>query len=225
MNQPVTNISDHRLVNNGHSLTETLKKRTRYAHDEIERNKAIKSLFGKQFTTDDYFNLLSGFYGYYQPLEHAIEDSLQVFSVLDFDYVNKSKLILKDLKNLHKKNPDDENWYPDIALTNFKISCIEELVGRIYVIEGACMGGQLISKHLKQKFGEHVSEALSFYAYPNTGVMKHWQRVKNCIDGIAENKDFNTDVAVNAAINTFEGLNLWLAASYRSMYEQINQVN
>jgi heme oxygenase len=186
-----------------------LREATRVAHASIE---ASLPLFAPTFTRAHYVRLVEAFYGFYAPLELRIADAALLHSArgahLAIRGRAKAPLLVDDLLALGKTSAQIEALPRCTALP--RVASASRVLGALYVLEGATLGGQIISRHLRDRLDlEKSSGAAFFVGYGEaTGVM--WKRFAAQVDGYAS---LDIDAAIGAAIETFETLERWLIAS------------
>jgi heme oxygenase (biliverdin-IX-beta and delta-forming) len=181
-----------------------LKEATRKQHEGVESSVDIMS---QMFSIEDYKSLIVKFYRFYQ----AAEPKLELFDMksagYDFEVRRKKTLLEKDLAEL---------GLSEVAgnLPSFKdlpeIESIDQAFGSLYVIEGSTLGGQIISRHLKQHL-ELTSEngGAFFNGYgEKTGMM--WKEFCGILTAYDEDSNKSEEI-IQAAKTTFESINTCLS--------------
>ncbi len=181
-----------------------LKETTRSQHDALE---AVVDVMNKAFVIDDYKVLLRRFYRFYS----AIEPQLPVAELADagFDVSERLKLPLleRDLAALGCKLVNANSW-TDIPSTRNAA----EAFGAIYVMEGATLGGQVITRHLKQHLGLTPERGGAFFNSYGAQVGPMWKAFGAAITAYSERHPEDDDVIVSTAVETFD--------SFRRCFEQ-----
>lgn len=193
------------------AILSRLRAETRDQHDSIERTVL---LMNDDLSSDDYRHRLEQFYGYYKPLEDRLfgADS-PLTEWLFLEARKKVPLLEADLNAL---------GCPDLAQLPLcrSLPALESRAdywGCMYVLEGATLGGVLISRHIAQKLGVTPLSAGQFFnGYgARTGAM--WQEFRNVLSARAFDQ-IDQDAIVQSARATFETLEYWCEARDKSRY-------
>lgn len=182
-----------------------LKEATRDQHEALEN---VVDVMNSTFSVDDYKRLLTKFYRFYS----AIEPTLPVdeLSAAGFDVKQRRKtpLLQRDLEHLGvladaKKAP---------AFTYIPtLDTAAKAFGSIYVMEGATLGGQIITRQLKEHLGITPENGGAFFSSYGANVGPMWKQFGAIITAFAE-KAGDDDAIVMAARETFD--------SFRRVFEQ-----
>jgi len=178
-----------------------LRERTRTEHDAIERSLDLTSL---TLTRDAYQRTLERFYGFYQPLER---DLCEVFGLAQGEahlaHREKTPWLAGDLLIL-RSEPQELPLCGDLPALDGMSSAL----GCMYVLEGASLGGQVISRHLRAHLGiTPESGGRFFHAYgEETGAM--WKAFGAVVRALVTTPE-DQDRAVEAAATTFRTLRRW----------------
>jgi len=184
------------------SVRDLLKSETAELHKKIEN---AFSVLSPDFTLNNYFWLLSQFYGFYRPLEHKI--SLQNLpEQLDWSNRKKVPLLQKDIR--HFNINEDAITYATLSELP-PVNTMGETMGVLYVIEGSTLGGQVITKSLKEKFALSSEDGTSFYNCYGQQTGKMWRQFITCLDAYVTEPQQVQD-AVKAAKSTFSALGDWM---------------
>lgn len=181
-----------------------LKEQTKQQHEMLESNLNILS---KMETVDDYKTLLEKFYGFHSPLEKRLFAEAEKSDVnLDLKDRHKAHMIVEDLLFLGMTE-DEINKLPqceDLPALGSKA----HILGCFYVIEGSTLGGQFISRHIKEKLGLNEKGTSFFRSYGGkTGAM--WKAFGSALNEYAS--DRNEDEAIiESAKETFSKFDRWL---------------
>ena len=179
-----------------------LRIETRPEHDAIE---AVLDLTGVHMTCDSYRRTLEHFYGYYQPVEVAVRavDGWAGCG-LDLDQRRKIPLLESDLRALGRRS------LGSIPICHIapQPNRLAEAFGYLYVTEGATLGGQMISRHVRELIAVTPERGGRFFhGYGNqTGTM--WQTFRMALAAFATTRDTQDEV-VAAAVQTFRTLRAW----------------
>jgi heme oxygenase len=194
------------IAGGGTTRMHLLKQATRSAHDRIER---ALPLLDRSLTGERYLRVLQSLYGFYAPLEPLCEvEAGPTAAVLELKTRRKAPLLADDLAILGHAHSEIQ------ALPSCRtlpmVTEPSQAIGVLYVLEGATLGGQIISQRLRESLAITAANGGSFFACYGDGRREMWRRFAAHVDG-APNLD--VDTAIAAAIETFESLERWLTAS------------
>ena len=194
---PSTNVRSE--ISRPGDLLAQLRAGTRAAHDNVE---ATLGLLDPTLSMVHYGVILAQFRSVYAPLEAQ----LAAFDWTDhgFDLESRRKLpaIDADLCALGWSKPGlipSVSFAPDLERNRARA------VGCLYVLEGATLGGQIISRHLRATLGVTPGTGGTFFhGYcERTGLM--WTSFRDALARLA-GRGLNADLAVATARQTFEAL-------------------
>ena len=181
------------------SILAQLKARTAHQHQQTEDG---VDLMRDDFSLAEYKNLLVRFYAFYKPYEEKMRDA-QAKHPIDFNYqerLNTPKLF-NDLKNLGMTESEIS------GIETFKdlpaLDSPEKIFGSLYVIEGSTLGGQYISRHLKEKFDLDETNGIAFFSGYGKDTGKMWKAFRAAITAFAETSESHEEI-IKSANATFE---------------------
>lgn len=90
-----------------------------------------------------------------------------------------------------------------------RLSCREDLAGRLYVLEGASLGGQVIAPVLHRRFRLAKGSGASFFVGDGEGTPARWMLVLAWLEGLVH-AGARSEEIVAAARATFESLAQWV---------------
>lgn len=189
-----------------------LKEATREQHEALEN---VVDVMNSTFSMDDYGALLEKFYRYYL----AIEPALPVGDLLSngFDVESRRKLpsLERDLAALGLLHEARKENGPRPEIPDFDGPA--KAFGAAYVLEGATLGGQIISRHLSTHLGITPENGGSFfYGYgPDTGPM--WKDFGSIITAYAESNGHENEM-IEGAKETFESFRKFFEASGKTKH-------
>ena len=187
-----------------------LRLETRGEHVAVER---VLDLMSPALTKGAYRHKLVQFYGFYGPLEAALqvrcalpEDCLapgksQLAKLLP--RLNKTALLRQDLQYL--------GVLTDALPLCCRLPSIDteaEVLGCLYVMEGATLGGRMITQHVLATFGITPTMGGSFFDGYAGDTGRMWQAMRHVLESCA-NDTQTEDVIVANAIATFACLRAW----------------
>lgn len=135
------------------ALLGRLREATAHAHLTVERHALLAPLLSHELTRGDYGRVLLCFFGYFRALERRLPVAFRVaFPVASKDaeyrYHRRSPLLLRDLQALGEAPPLSEP-----ALPVPRLETPEQVLGTLYVLEGATQGGRIIGPKICSQLG------------------------------------------------------------------------
>jgi heme oxygenase len=126
-------------------LQETLKQATRADHDQLEQLMYVGDIMSGNLSLAQYKQLLTTNYLVHKNFEHFLFGSLspELAEQLALPHRKKLQSLKKDIDELNLPEPEN-----DVEETSFNKNDAE-LLGAMYVLEGATLGGSVIVKRLK----------------------------------------------------------------------------
>jgi len=180
------------------SLRELLKSETAALHDEIEKSSLMRGLMAEEFTRQDYVVYLRRMRDFYAGIEARLSAVPRIDEdVPDFDRRMKVNALNADLFAMGDQAGAGDWKDP------FEISDLSQALGVMYVLEGSTLGGQLISRKLRER--DFISEKnLNFFNHYGADVGVYWKKFV----AILENppRAVEKQRAVEAALRTFRSL-------------------
>ena len=182
-------------------LLDRLRTETADRHQRIE---AALDLLRPDLTRAHWTRLVARFYGFYQPWEAAIGRAVHGGDLAEMA-AQRRKLpwLEQDLVALDV-SPDALPRCQHLP----SLDSPARVLGSMYVLEGATLGGQHVSRHLEATLGLSDGRGYSFFrSYgPQTGQM--WQAFRRTVSALAPALD--ADTMVEAACETFDRFHNWL---------------
>jgi len=157
-----------------------------------------------------YLRVLEAFYGFYVPVEAAVRRRAAAELPLGFPLRARAELIEGDLLALGL-SPADLAALP-LCSDRPELSCVEDLAGCLYVLEGACLGGQVLSPLLHRRLGLAKGSGAAFFAGDEERTLPRWTIVVAWLDGLPRTGASTTKI-VSAAKATFEAFARWAAVA------------
>lgn len=187
------------------SILATLKDATSSRHASLE---SCLPLLDMHLSNDVYKKLLKNFFAFYSPLELRLL-ALHGDAHRTFDYATRQKtpLLMQDLMAL--------NVAPSVLVAASRSTALPDLSnlaqswGCLYVIEGATLGGQIISKHLRAQLGFDVTSGAAFFNGYGAQTGAYWKRFCAALSDQATHYG-DTDQIVLGALQTFDTLHACL---------------
>ncbi len=178
-----------------------LRLETRADHDAIDRTLDFTSA---ALTRAQYLHRLTQFFGFYQPLEAALrERSLSGSNSWILPRLGKTGLLAEDLAFFDVAS----NAVP-VCGDLPPLATAADLLGCLYVMEGATLGGQVISRHLRAHLGiTSDTGGRFFHGYGETSG-KMWLSMREVLVTSVSSRD-TADRVVKSATATFTTLRHW----------------
>lgn len=182
------------------SILAQLKARTAHQHQQTEDG---VDLMRDDFSLEDYKDLLKRFYAFYKCYDEKLRGSLDenTISFYKDERFNTPRLIA-DLKSLGMTDEEisEIETYKDLP----SLDSPEKIFGSLYVVEGSTLGGQYISRHLKEKFVLDESNGAAFFSGYGKNTGKMWNAFREAVTEFADQDGVNREEIILAANETFE---------------------
>lgn len=184
-------------------LRDRMRAETAAEHEQLE---ADLNLIRPDLELADYITLLERFYGFYVPLEQKIAAALgNIGREPFFKGRVKRGYLIADLTYFgHPFNELTE--LPLAEIPHF--STLADVVGALYVTEGATLGGQIITKHVTKRLGLSPSRGCTFFASYGDEVGPMWQSFCAFMEMVSQ--PWFDDNAVESANEVFSAMHRWL---------------
>jgi heme oxygenase len=184
-------------------LHQQLKRETAGLHQRLE---AQLGFFEPEFSIDRYVQVLKIFYGFYAPVEVSLARRTAARPGLGFPLRARSGLIESDLLALGLSRREVAELP---RCTNLpRLSCPEELAGCLYVLEGACLGGQVIAPRLGQRLGVAKDSGASFFVGDSEATSARWILVLDWLEQLVRAGARSEEITASACA-TFLTLAEW----------------
>jgi heme oxygenase len=132
------------------ALSQFLRARTHAAHERLVGHPLLAGLMQAGYPLRSYWLVLAVYFHFYRAMEALIESASDRLKS-GFDYAPRRKhgWLCQDLVDSFHLDPEDVFWRPVRRFVPLRIEDRADLVGVLYAIEGATLGGQAISRQLK----------------------------------------------------------------------------
>jgi len=186
------------------SILARLRAETRSEHEAIE---AVLDLTSGTLTLKSYVRTLGRFYGFYLPLEAGL-GQIGGWSERGFDLTQRQKasLLEADLRAVGVASVAALPVCTELPAHG----TVSAAFGCLYVMEGATLGGQIISGAVEKSLGLTPATGGGFFRGYGDGTGAMWQGFRTAITA-AVVTEADQDEAVDAAKATFKGLHRWLS--------------
>ena len=181
------------------SLAAQLRAATRAAHHRIDHHELLAPLVRSDLQRAHYIKLLHTFAWIYRTLDPAFATALRRWCpATGFQSSDRIGWLAEDLALLA---PDAASPEPYQAPA---IDSPAELVGRLYVIEGSTLGGQVIARQLELSLGVGPASGGRFFHGHGPATPERWQAFMAFAGHACPHADIQ--VACAAANSMFEEL-------------------
>lgn len=198
----------------GSLLHQQLKRETAGLHKRLE---AQLGLFDPDFSLHRYVRVLQIFYGFYAPVEDRLMRLTAVGPSLGFPLRARSELIETDLLALGLSRRELAELRRCSNLP--RLSCAADMAGCLYVLEGACLGGQVIAPMLRQRLGVDKDSGASFFVGDAEATSARWILVLTWLDALVRAGAPSEDIS-GSACATFLALARWVEEQRASQGER-----
>jgi heme oxygenase len=181
-----------------------LREQTRPLHDRVEKRLDLLALTR---SPERYRTVLQRFYGFYVPVEERLLMLLAANPVPGLDYQERYKTpkLVRDLNVL----------LPQLSLADLplcptlpSLDGSEQVVGCLYVLEGASLGAQIISRHLREAQGITPENGGAFFHAYGAETGRMWKNFGTAATEFADHSA-TPELIIAAACETFECLEAW----------------
>ena len=151
--------------------------------------------------------MLEFFFGFYTPIEAGLARVASAGPPLGLPLRARTALIESDLLSLglSRREIADLPRCADLP----RLSCPEELAGCLYVLEGACLGGQVIAPALRERLGVAKGSGASFFTGDAEGTSARWRLFLAWLEGLARAGSATAEIVASARA-TFLAFALWV---------------
>jgi heme oxygenase (biliverdin-IX-beta and delta-forming) len=184
-------------------LQQALRAETAELHQALEER---LDLLGPGLTLERYAGVIAAFFGYYEPLETKLEMLEALVGPAGVGLCRRHLLLERDLVALgFCDGPLRARRCSELPT----LSRREHLVGCLYVLEGACLGGQVIARALKSRLGLGPRQGAAFFTGDGAGTRGRWNAFSSWLCDEEQAGAVSEEVVV-AARDTFGTLTRWL---------------
>lgn len=202
----------------GHKPSGVLKRlrlETRDCHAALERRLPLLDPAMSQVA---YRDVVGRFYGFYAPMEARLL-TFAGWDECDFDYEGryKTQRLAQDFVALGDV-PDGVNALP-LCQDLPALGSTAQLMGCLYVMEGATLGGQVIMRHLRANLGVTPDSGGAFFAGYGSETGTRWKAFCVRLNAFAQAVDAQ-DALIASANQTFVSLRRWLFPASAAVVSQ-----
>lgn len=181
-----------------------LREKTENLHRQLDAELEAQGLMGHRA---GYVSILKRFLGLYRPLERQLVAITWAGSGIDASQRRKSLWLTFDLERLGVSQ-DAIAGLPDCQSLP-KITTVAEGLGAFYVLEGATLGGKIISRHIQNALDITSDNGGRFFAAygENSGLL--WREFVAVLDQFGDDERA-AETIERTAVATFASFMEWM---------------
>jgi len=184
------------------SALAALKVATQHEHEALD---AALDLLHPELSATDYRRHLEAFFGMYAPLEAALSAVVGWNEHgIDLSARCKTKLLRADLVSLGVADPDALPMCQALP----SLQTIATAFGSLYVLEGASLGGQLISRHVEKRFGYTAAHGAQYFNGYGARTGPMWMSFREAVNACGREPGPRDDM-IAGALATFVAFRQW----------------
>jgi len=181
-----------------------LRRETAPQHETLERQ---LDLLDPDLSLHRYRLVLESFHGFYAAVESELPRLVATTPSLGFPLRARAELLERDLLALGLSRSDITGLPRCADLP--RLGRTEHLAGCLYVLEGACLGGQIIAKGLRDRLPVANDRGLSFFVGDGSKTGVRWQLVLAWLENLVRRGARGDDIVASAR-ETFCSLGSWV---------------
>lgn len=188
-------------------ILQVLKDVTRESHLALER---LMPLLDADLARADYRRMVQKLFTYHKPLE-ALLSSSSSFAEIGLDYSEraKSSRLANDLRALGASANEVAQMHLCASLP--PLAHPSHVFGCLYVLEGATLGGQIVTRHLQASLGLTSETGASYFSGYGVRTGPQWKAFCALLTGYTDRTGATTDI-VDGANATYATLTAWMHA-------------
>ena len=188
------------------AVLQLLKVETHAMHERIE---SVVPLLRPGLKLSQYGHYLKRLLGYYRPLERQLAGFSGELALSGFDFTErlKTKFLEQDLAAL-QMNSGEIADAPDCRFLP-RTDTLASAWGVLYVLEGSTLGGQILSRRLRDALGLETSSGARFLNPYGERTGSMWKGFAGALSGWSRSESSDSQVVL-AAQQTFTTLTAWL---------------
>ena len=185
-------------------VREQLKRETAALHRRLETE---LNLLDPSLSLNRYRRILELFFGFYAPIEAGMARLASADLTLGFPLQARSGLLESDLRSIGLTRREVAGLPRCADLP--RLSSCEQLAGCLYVLEGACLGGQFIAPVLRERLGVAKSCGASFFVGDAEETRARWSLFLAWLEGVVRGGAVTEEI-ITSARATFLAFAQWV---------------
>ena len=184
-----------------------LRRATASAHQALNGHGLLGQLMAADLGRSTYGEILVAFHGIFAPIERAvIGRHLARLQAMGLHRRARTPLLLRDLRALGYDSSAIERLplcrdLPVVATSAAVLGCI-------YVLDGATLGGRIISRQVAETLGIDADGGLAFFSSAGANVPAEWRHLVAVIEANTS-AEADRDEAADCAARTFACFKSW----------------
>lgn len=188
------------------ALATALREATADVHAAIEALALMRRLTSEVVAVADYQQYLCAMAEVYAPLESALYAGLEPRLRARIGVEPKLPALLADLRE------QGIEWTPRPQVSEtLAARSLDALVGGLYVLEGATLGGRTIARQLRRRLGAALGEA-SFLDFHGENTAPAWRAFCAALDGLRREGQLDQEALIAGALATFADIHHQLSS-------------
>lgn len=179
-----------------------LRRATADHHRRLDQG--LSYILDERLTLHRYIDLLTALFGFYAPLEDSLSRWQAASPPLGLPLVWRASLLLRDLRAFGRA-PELSPVCADVP----EFTTADHVAGAVYVVEGACLGGQVIARALRQRLGVGQENGAAFFTGDGAHTATRWKQVLAWLEERGRGPRDRDEIAASAC-RTFGTLSGWL---------------
>lgn len=182
-------------------LQETLKQATSNQHDYLEQLMFVDKIMNGTLSVKEYKQILIANYLVHNSLEKLLFESLDLDLQNELQINKRFKLpaLAKDLQELNVDLPEINLNEKNAAITQNSAA----VLGAMYVLEGATLGGNVIVKKLKVNLNlQEYNLGFNYYQVYGADLAANWKQFCQVLNTKVAVDDY--EISIQSALKVFE---------------------
>lgn len=193
-------------------VRDLLRAETRADHERLHRHASFAALFDGTLSLAEYRQLTLRLYGFYLPLDMAIDGALAGFSG-GYRHAYRSGFLADDLRDLDFTEAEIAAA-PECAGTASLVTPAA-LAGVLYVIDGATLGGATIDRVAARLLSDDSADGRRYWSWCRSVAPQRWRMMLGFLDRALDGGT-TVDEMRTGAVGTFRLLADWLGPLERA---------
>jgi heme oxygenase len=185
-----------------------LKEAIMPLHDEAEKFGPLHTIPKGTATLDQYEEILKRLYGFVFPAEEMIEPGIIRENMrFDYDYQRRLPHLVKDLDYFGISETEAKTLPRCNSLP--LLDSFDSTLGLLYLFEGSRLGGQVLAKALRDKFGFQNNQGYCYFGSDEVDIGPRWKSFRLMVEDHV-NSGGKAHEIISSAQTGFACLNRWL---------------